>query len=231
MSSLKTAADVRAVMLAHIESVMQHYKGKVARWDVVNEAVSIEGTSYRDCPFYKYLGETYIDEAFKAAKEADPDAKLYYNDYNAEGFTAKSDYVYKLVQGLKSRGVPIDGLGMQMHYGKPNDSFSVADFSVNLQRIVDLGLDVVLSEMDVHVCSGMATTEQAKLYHDLIAACMAQPRCTAVTFWGITDKCSWLNSYAPLGCSGSQKPLGDLWDDGFKKKPAYSGVLNALLGL
>jgi endo-1,4-beta-xylanase len=231
VKSLTTAADVRSAMLAHIKGVMQHYKGKVAAWDVVNEAVSIEGTSYRDCPFYNYLGEGYIDEAFKAAKEADPDVKLYYNDYNAEGMTPKADFVYNLVKGLVSRGVPIDGVGMQMHYGKPNDPFTIAELKANMQRYVDLGLDVLYSEMDMHLCDGMTAAEQVTMHHDLVAACVAEPRCTAVTFWGITDKYSWLNSYAPLGCSGSVKPLGHLWDDNFKKKAAYTGVLNALLGL
>ena len=231
VSNLTNATDVRAAMVAHIQGVMQHYKGKIAIWDVVNEAVSIEGTSYRDCPFYKYLTETYIDDAFKAARAVDPDVKLYYNDYNDEGLNAKSDFVYKLLQRLVSAGVPIDGVGMQMHYGKPNDAFTMADLKANIQRIVDLGLEVVFSEMDVHRCSGMSESDQTTLYHDLVATCVAEPLCKAVTFWGISDKYSWLNSYSPLGCSGSQKPLGDLWDDNFKKKPAYTGVLNALLGL
>jgi endo-1,4-beta-xylanase len=231
VSSLSTAADVRSAMVSHINGVMGHYKGKVTTWDVVNEAVSIEGTSYRDCPFYKYLGEGYIDEAFQAARAADATAKLYYNDYNAEGLTPKADFVYNLVKGLVDRGVPIDGVGMQMHYGKPNDTFTIADLKANTKRYVDLGLDVLFSEMDVHRCSGMTETEQVTLYHDLIAACVAEPHCVAVTFWGITDKYSWLNSYSPLGCTGTTKPLGDLWDDNFKKKPAYTGVLNALLGL
>jgi endo-1,4-beta-xylanase len=231
VQSLGSAADVRSAMLSHIKGVMQHYKGKVSTWDVVNEAVSIEGTSYRDCPFYKYLGEGYIDEAFKAARDVDPDVKLYYNDYDDEGLNAKSDFVYKLVKGLVDRGVPIDGVGFQMHYGKPNDAFTLADLKTNLQRYIDLGLDVLYSEMDVHRCSGMTEADQVALYHDLIATCVAEQHCIAATFWGITDKYSWLNSYSPLGCSGSTKPLGDLWDDNFKKKPAYTGVLNALLGL
>ena len=122
-------------MLSHIRGVMGHYKGKVAAWDVVNEAVSIEGTSYRDCPFYKYLGEGYIDEAFKAAREADPDVKLYYNDYNFEGLNAKSDYIYNLVKGLVDRKVPIDGVGMQMHYGKPNDKFTIEELEDQHQAL------------------------------------------------------------------------------------------------
>jgi endo-1,4-beta-xylanase len=96
---------------------------------------------------------------------------------------------------------------------------------------VDLGLDVLFSEMDVHRCEGMTEAQQVTLHHDLVAACVGEPRCIAVTFWGITDKYSWLNSYSPLGCTGTTKPLGNLWDDNFKKKPAYTGVLNALLGL
>jgi endo-1,4-beta-xylanase len=231
VSGLSSAATVRDAMLSHIRGVMGHYKGKVAAWDVVNEAVSIEGTSYRDCPFYEYLGEGYIDEAFKAAREADPAAKLYYNDYNFEGLNAKSDYIYGLVKGLVERQVPLDGVGMQMHYGKPNDKFTIEELKTNIKRYADLGLDVLFSEMDVHRCEGMTEAQQVTLHHDLIAACVAEPRCIAVTFWGITDKYSWLNSYSPLGCSGTTKPLGCLWDDNFKKKPAYTGVLDAYLGL
>ncbi len=230
VQSLNSESAVRDAMVSHIKGVMQRYKGKIAVWDVVNEAVSIEGTSYRDCPFYKYLGKGYIDEAFKVAREVDPTVKLYYNDYNDEGLNAKSDFVYELLKGLKERGVPIDGVGVQMHYGKPNDLFTLDDLKANMKRLVDLGLEVVFSEMDVHRCGGMTETQQVTLYHDLVAACVGEPQCKAVTFWGITDKYSWLNDYAPLGCSGA-KPLGDLWDDSFKKKPAYTGVLNALLGL
>lgn len=230
-SALSGATDVRAAMLAHIKAVVGHYRGKVQAWDVVNEAVSLDGTGYRDSPFYKYLGITFIDEAFAAAREADPDVKLYYNDYNCEGLSTKANKVFALVKDLKSRGVPLDGVGLQMHYGEPNAAVPVADFVANMQRIADLGLDVLISEMDVHVCAGLTPTQQQALYHDLIAACVAQPRCVAASLWGITDKYSWLNDEPDLGCSGTQKPLGLLWDDNFKKKPAYTGVLNALLGL
>jgi endo-1,4-beta-xylanase len=230
-SSLSNAADARAAMLAHIKGVVEHYKGKVQAWDVVNEAVSLDGTGYRDSPFYRYLGITFIDEAFAAARAADPDAKLYYNDYNCEGLSLKANKVFDLVKGMKSRNVLFDGVGMQMHYGEPNEAVPTADFVANMQRYVDLGLDILLSEMDVHVCAGLTPTQQQTIYHDLIAACVAQSRCIAMTFWGITDKYSWLNNEPDLGCSGSTKPLGLLWDDNFKKKPAYTGVLNALSGL
>jgi endo-1,4-beta-xylanase len=231
VSSLGSADEVRAAMLAHIKRVVQQYKGKVQAWDVVNEAVSLDGTGMRDSVFYRYLGETFIDEAFKAARDADPDAKLYYNDYNCEGLSLKANTVFELVQRMKSRNVAFDGVGMQMHYGEPNEAVPTADFVANMQRYADLGLDVLLSEMDVHVCAGLTPTQQATIYHDLIAACVAQPRCIAATFWGISDKYSWLNDEPDLGCSSGQKPLGLLWDDSFKKKSAYTGVMNALVGL
>jgi endo-1,4-beta-xylanase len=229
-SSLGNATDVRAAMLAHIKGVVQYYKGKVQAWDVVNEAVSLDGTGMRDSVFYRYLGETFIDEAFQAARDADPDAKLYYNDYNCEGLALKANTVFDLVKRMKSRGVAFDGVGLQMHYGTPNQAVPTADFVANLQRYADLGLDLLISEMDVHVCAGLTPTQQQTVYHDLIAACVAQPRCIAATFWGIADKYSWLNAEPDLGCSGGQQPLGLLWDDNFKKKPAYSGVMDALAG-
>lgn len=230
VSSLSNAADVRTAMLTHIKTVVQYYKGKVHAWDVVNEAVSLDGKGMRDSVFYRLLGETFIDEAFQAAREADPDAKLYYNDYNCEGLTPKSNKVFELVKGMKSRNVAFDGVGLQMHYGEPNEATPIADFVANLQRYADLGLDLLISEMDVHVCAGLSPTQQQTLYHDLVAACVGQPRCIAVTFWGITDKYSWLNDEPDLGCSAGEKPLGLLWDDNFKKKPAYTGVLDALVG-
>jgi endo-1,4-beta-xylanase len=230
VSSLTSATEVRAAMVAHIKAVVQHYKGKVQAWDVVNEAVSLDGKGMRDSVFYKYLGETFIDEAFQAARDTDPDAKLYYNDYNCEGLTLKANKVFDLVKGMKARNVPFDGVGLQMHYGEPNEATPTADFVANLKRYADLGLDLLISEMDVHVCGGLTSTQQQTVYHDLIAACVAQPRCIAATFWGISDKYSWLNDEPDLGCSNGQKPLGLLWDDNFKKKPAYTGVMDALLG-
>jgi len=230
-SSLNNATDTRAAMLAHIKGVVGHYKGKVHAWDVVNEAVSLDGKGMRDSPFYRYLGETFIDEAFQAARDADPSAKLYYNDYNCEGLTPKANKVYDLVKGMKERGVEFDGVGLQMHYGEPNEAVPLDDFVANMQRYADLDLDILISEMDVHVCAGLSPTQQQAIYHDIVAACVAQPRCIAVTFWGVNDNYSWLNDEPDLGCSAGEKPLGLLWDDSFKKKPAYTGVLNALLGL
>lgn len=235
VNALDNAHDVRAVMLKHIRVTVSHYKGKVAAWDVVNEAWTTDSKTgdghpvLRDSVFFRYLGASYIDEAFKAAREVDPKAKLYYNDHSAEGINDKSDAVYEMLKGMIGRGIPIDGIGLQMHIGTPNDTPTVAEISQNMRRLADLGLEIVISEMDVNSCDGHSAAQQAALYHDVVAACVALPACKAITFWGTTDKYSWLNHFAEAGCTArSPEPL--LWAADYAKKPAYEGVMHALLG-
>ena len=223
VSALTSASDVRAVMVNHIQNVVTHFGAKVVGWDVVNEAWNDDGASLRNSVFRQYLGDGYIDEAFQAARAADPNAKLYYNDYSAEGNSTKANAVYTMVQGMKMRGVPIDGVGMQMHVGPTNSAPSTAQFIANMQRIAALGLDVLISEMDVGICTSDVDTQRTR-FHDIVAACVAEPRCKAVTVWGVTDKYSWLNGRM---CASAR---GLLFDDNYGKKPAYSGVMDALLG-
>jgi endo-1,4-beta-xylanase len=149
---------------------------------------------------------------------------LFYNDYGAEGSGAKSDYVYNMVKGMLARGVPINGVGLQMHTGPADASPSAALVAANMQRLEALGLKVVISEMDVQICAGDLDTQQTR-FHDIVAVCMAQPLCLAVTVWGVSDKYSWLNG---VSCATPQ-PL--LFDDNYSAKPAYAGALDAFLGL
>ncbi len=234
VSALDNADEVRAVMLEHIRATVGHYKGKVAAWDVVNEAWTTDSKTgdghpvLRDSVFHEYLGPSYIDEAFRAARAADPGAKLYYNEHSAEGMNDKSNAVYEMLAGMVRRGVPIDGVGLQMHVGTPNDTPTVAEVTENMKRLASLGLEIVISEMDVNSCDGFSATQQAKLYHDVVAACIAQPACKAITFWGVTDKYSWLNRFKEAGCT-QQLPTPLLWDDTFARKPAYDGGMRALM--
>lgn len=229
VSEITGADELRSVMVTHIERVMQHYRGKVVAWDVVNEAWSDDDpTQLRDSVFSGILGRSYIEDAFKAARAADPDAKLFYNDYATDGLSAKANSVYEMVRDLKERNVPIDGVGLQMHWRSVGSSLTAAEVSQNLQRLADLGVEVVISEMDVQLCRGGTLEDQKARFHDIVAACLGQPKCTAVTFWGITDKYSWLNDL-DLGCTGAERPRPLLWDDAYAKKPAYDGVMDALL--
>jgi endo-1,4-beta-xylanase len=232
VSNISSASDLRSAMQNHIQKVMQHYGNDVIAWDVVNEAWDdTDPTKLRDSVFSRVLGSSYIDAAFQAARDAGTNAKLFYNDYATDGLSTKSNSVYTMVSDMKSRGIPIDGVGLQMHWRSVGSTLTAADVISNMQRLIDLGLEVVVSEMDVQLCKGGTLSDQQARFHDIVAACLTLPKCTAVTFWGITDKYSWLNSRTDLGCTGTETPRPLLWDDSYNKKPAYTGVMDALLGL
>ncbi|MEQ1729830.1 MAG: endo-1,4-beta-xylanase [Vicinamibacterales bacterium] len=211
----------RAALMAHIRTTVGRYRGRLAAWDVVNEAVS-DGGGLRDSVYQRKLGNGYIAEAFREARTADPSALLFYNDYGAEGLNGKSNRVYELVRDLKAAGVPIDGVGLQMHVGTTSRP-SVADIAANMRRLAALGVVVTISEMDV-VLNGPGSQDerlaaQREVYRDIVGVCVREPRCDGVTFWGFTDGHTWLPGQEPL-----------LFDAQYGRKPAYSGVLDALLG-
>jgi len=207
------ATNLRSAMVNHINGVMGHWKGQIYAWDVVNEAFAENGSRRAESPFQQKLGNGYIEEAFRAARAADPAAKLCYNDYNTDGQNAKSNGVFAMVQDFKSRGVPIDCVGFQSHFNSASPVPS--DYQANLQRFANLGVDVQITELDIE---GSGTT-QANNYTRVLNACLAVTRCTGITVWGIPDKYSWRASGTPL-----------LFDGNYGKKPAYTAVLNALNG-
>jgi endo-1,4-beta-xylanase len=222
VAAITDTAELRQVMVNHITQVVSHYRGKVVAWDVVNEAWTESGHALRISVFSQYLGAGFIDEAFNAAHAADPDARLYYNDYGADGLGPKSDAIYNMVKGMLTRGVPIHGVGLQMHT-EAVDSPPAVDVATNMQRLGALGLDVVISEMDVASCTGDLDA-QGRRFHDIVAACVAEDGCKAVTVWGVTDRYSWRNGQT---CA-VPRPL--LFDDDYVPKPAHAAVLEALLG-
>ncbi len=233
VKALETADEVRLAMTRHIQQVAGHFRGKIAAWDVVNEAIDDgNANALRDNVFLQYLGEGYIDEAFHLARAADPGALLFYNDYSIEGLGGKSDAAYALVKRLVESGVPIDGVGLQMHIGVGYPS--AADIESNIRRLGDLGLLVNISEFDVNLCDypGDQSAKfevQRQRYHDVVAACLAVPKCQAITLWGVTDKYSWLNRFMPCS-SPDEAPWGLPWDDSYVRKPAWMGIADALLG-
>jgi endo-1,4-beta-xylanase len=202
--------NLRSAMTNHINQVMGHWRGQIHSWDVVNEAFEENG-SRRQSVFQQRLGNGYMEEAFRAARAADGNAKLCYNDYNTDGINAKSNAVFALVQDFKNRGVPIDCVGFQSHFNAQSPVPS--NYRDNLQRFADLGVDVQITELDIEG-SG---TAQANNYANVVNACLAVSRCTGITVWGIPDHYSWRPNGTPL-----------LFDSNYQKKPAYTSVLNAL---
>lgn len=235
-NSLSGATQVEQAIRRHIEGVMGHFKDRVKDWDVVNEAVLTDSDAgvgnprMRPSVFLNALGERYIDLAFQIAREQDPDAKLYYNDYSIDALNVKADFVYEMVKGMVERGVPIDGVGFQMHIGPPNNKAGGADVAANFKRFSDLGLEVLISEMDINRCGGQVSAdEQLTFYHDIVEACFSLPKCVGITFWGINDGRSWLNGWSGALCNG-QSSQSLLFNDQYQKKETYNRVLDALLG-
>ncbi|PRY59968.1 endo-1,4-beta-xylanase [Glycomyces artemisiae] len=203
-----TGNNLRNAMVNHITGVANHYEGKVFAWDVVNEAFEWDG-SRRQSNLQQQLGNGWIEEAFRAADAADPNARLCYNDYGTDGINSKSTAIYNMVRDFKSRGVPIDCVGFQSHLSAGDN---LSSYQSNLQRFADLGVAVEITELDV----GGSGSAQAATFGTVTQACMAVARCTGITVWGVTDKYSWRND----------DPL--LFDDNYQKKQAYTSVLNAL---
>jgi len=213
-----TATTLTNVMYNHIDNVMGHYAGQILVWDVVNEAFEDSG-AYRASFWYTTIGSSYIEKAFQRARAADPTALLVYNDYNIEALNAKSDAVYNMVADFKSRGIPIDGVGFQMHLTEAG--ISPASLASNMQRFADLGVDIYITEMDVRIpkkASSADLANQATIYQNVLDKCLLQPRCKALQVWGIPDKYSWVMSFFP----GKGAPL--LFDDNYNAKPAYYSV-------
>ncbi|MGW0602588.1 endo-1,4-beta-xylanase [Streptomyces sp. NPDC002640] len=208
MQSL-SGSTLRQAMIDHINGVMGHYKGKIAEWDVVNEAFEDGNSGARRDSNLQRTGNDWIEVAFRTARAADPAAKLCYNDYNVENWTwAKTQAMYNMVRDFKQRGVPIDCVGFQSHFnsGSPYNS----NFRTTLQNFAALGVDVAVTELDIQGAS--ATT-----YANVVNDCLAVPRCIGITVWGVRDSDSWRSGDTPL-----------LFNNDGSKKAAYTSVLNAL---
>ena len=225
-----TPAQLSSLLHDHIRTVVGRYAGQVYAWDVVNEAFNDDGsirrTLWSDAPGIGLAETAYIEQAFRWARDADPRALLFYNDYGAETINAKSDAIYAMVQDFKSRGVPIDGVGLQMHL--TTNAGSLAGMESNLRRLTSLGVQVQITELDVRLpvdSSGAAATAdlaaQAQLYRDIVALCLKFSRCTAIQTWGFTDKHSWI----PRAYPGRGAALE--FDANYQPKAAYHSMVSA----
>jgi endo-1,4-beta-xylanase len=234
------AAVDRTTLLArmrdHIHTVVGRYKGKIHGWDVVNEAIDEEG-SLRKTPWLTAIGEDYIAKAFEFAREADPGAELYYNDFNLEK-PAKRAGVITLVKDLRARGLRVDGIGNQGHWRL--DTPSIAEIEESLLDLHSTGLKVMYSEVDIILlpqaargadpsvanpyANGLPDDKQqalARRYADIFGIFIKHRKIVSrVTFWGLSDADSWLNR------GRANYPL--LWDRQRQPKPAFYAVADVL---
>lgn len=211
--------SAKAVLKDHVQTMAGHYSGRVQEWDVVNEAWNDDG-SYRETIWFEYIGPEYIPLAFKWAREADPEAKLYYNDYGNEMKNEKTDAMFEALSSWKNDGVPIDGIGMQTHIDAADPRFSKEKMQENLKRWGEAGFETAVTEMDVKLQNLDAPRQerlktQADIYADVTGACMEESSCSGLTVWGVGDAESWVTEQE----SENGEPL--LFDSNWEVKPAY----------
>jgi endo-1,4-beta-xylanase len=237
-----------ANLRAHVVAVATHFRGRVRGWDVVNEALAETdgGGDFRDTPARRAIGDDYVEHAFRFAREADPDAELYYNDFNIE-LPKKRDRALRLIRRLKAAGLRIDAVGIQGHWGLTHPPVAVIDDAIRAFHAE--GVKVMITELDVDVlprrrqgadlqateasgadpyrdgCPPEVLAAQARRYGDLFRVFVKhRDAVTRVTFWGTHDGTSWLNNFPVRG--RTNHPL--LWDRQLRPKPAFDAVIEAL---
>ncbi len=242
-----TRAALLARMEEHIQTVVSRYKGKIKGWDVVNEALNEDG-SLRDSKWRQIIGDDFIEKAFTYAHAADPDAELYYNDYNLYK-PEKSAGAARLIKSLQNKGVPVHGVGLQGHYSLTHPALNELDDALTL--FASLGIESMITELDVSVLPFPSEAEQGadisqdlalqkalnpypnglpKAQHDALSVrykeifsvfSKHQASISRVTFWGVNDANSWRNDWPMRG--RTDYPL--LFDRKNQPKPAYHTLM------
>jgi len=218
-----------ALLKTHIQTIVSRYKGRVASWDVVNEAFEENGT-LRNSIWVQKLGEDYIARCFQYAHQADPEALLFYNDYGHEYGPTKRTAILNLVTGLKNRGIPVHGIGMQMH---TRVNRADADLAKAIETAAATGLLVHISELDIAVnpdndknmvWTDALANQQALKYKHIVKAYNAIPKAQqfGITTWNVSDADSWI----PGQYNRPDWPLP--FDANYERKPAYQGILDGV---
>jgi endo-1,4-beta-xylanase len=211
----------------HITAVVTHFRGRVEHWDVVNEPLDGAG-GLRDSVWLRGIGPDYLAMAFRWARDADPNAKLFVNEFGIESPGPKLDALVRLVGQLRSQGVPIDGVGFQSHFGL-NGPISVTtgkQLRASMTRFRKLRVETAITELDVTVSAQPSPVEldtQAKVYVNALNACLGTATCHTVVVWGFTDAHSWVPSFRP------GRGAATLYDAAYNPKPAYTTWTRILL--
>ncbi len=233
-----THQNAEQILTDHIRTVVGHYAGKMHSWDVVNEAIDPVGqgiNGLRNSPWQRLLGADYIDIAFHTAAAADPHALLVLNDYDLDydipRDTAKREVMLRLLRELVARGVPVQALGMQAHLRATETSFDPVKLRDFLRQVADLGLKIIITELDV-VDQDLPRALHARdlavahAYQTYLDAVLQEPAVIAVLTWGLSDRYTWLAKFRPRSDGAAPRPLP--LDALLYRKPAWSAIASAL---
>lgn len=226
VKAISDPAELRTVLAEHINTVVGRYGDRVHRWDVVNEPLESIGTNPSDNVFGRVLGAGYLAEIFALAHAADPSAELWLNEFGTDWVPGKHEALVELVRQLVTDGVPIHGVGIQMHRFT-TEGPDLDAFRRQLEDFAALGVKVAITELDVATVPGDpdAFSKQAGTYERVVTACLLVAACAEITTWGVTDAATWLDHLGTLPTP--TRPL--LFDDQYAPKPAYLAFRGALL--
>ena len=214
--------NAQQIMTNHIETVVGRYAGRIHSWDVVNEAIAYEPQKSKraDClrltPWLEFLGPDYIELAFRIAAAADPDALLVYNDFGLDYDTTrdkvKRSAVLNLLRDLKAKGTPIHALGIQAHLEGSSTNFDPQMLQRFLKEVADLGLKILITEMDVNNTKLPADVEVrdrivAGVYEDYLSVVLEEPAVIALITWGLSDRYTYHAEFHPRSDGKSVRPL------------------------
>ncbi len=245
--AINDSTEMAIALENHIKTIVSRYKGKIDSWDVVNEALNEDGT-LRNSVFLNTYGEDYLAQAFKWSFEADPNADLYYNDYNMTN-PDKRNGAIKMIKAIQDKGIKVDGIGMQGHWSLDSPSIEVIEESI--LAYAALGVKVAITELDINVLPNpwdlvgaevsqnfensekmnpypkslpdSIQTKFTKRYQDIFKLFLKhQDKISRVTFWGLSDNHTWLNDWPIKG--RTNYPM--IFDRQLNAKKAYDSILS-----
>ena len=230
--------EMETFLTEYIDTVVTHFRGQIDGWDVVNEVIDTKGGEMRKTPFYEQLGDEYIKLAFRTARAADPETKLFINDFGTERDTAKVGALIRMVESMRAEGVPIDGIGFQWHQQMRDDTTTVRE---TLRQAAATGLLLHVSELDLifnthndEAGEGVEDVKEvtpemleaqaeryetlARIYREEVPPAQQY----GITFWDFTDRDTWIKGFFDMG------DWPTLYDEELQPKPAYAGFRRGL---